>query len=1137
MLEGELHMTMVKNKLKSKGVINNSDYLEGDIRESFEQLKENVYYSQQIFGIGSWTYDILKDEVFCTEGIYHILESSPENFDSKLEHLYSYVHPDDIEKLKGAIQNALEGREYDLEYRIITSNGKEKYIYEKVKVLLSENRKPAKIIGVMQDITERKIIENDLRVLGENSNQVQRMSGTGSWKYDVLKDEFYGTEEMYKIYGINPQDFTKDFKNALKLVHPEDQVKLQSALEQHLAGKSCEIEYRILQPDGTVKFVIAKAEPQFNERKEVIAVLGTLQDITEKKVLEEELRKNSYIISKTEALAHVGSWEMDVVNKKIYWSEEAYRIYGIAPEEYDGTYEVFLKFVHPDDRTLVEKSFENPPEKQPFDMEFRIIRHDGSVRDVHKQVECKFDENRKPIYIYGTIQDITEKKELQKKADSAQEEINRIQRRFQAIIQKSNDVFGIITSDGTIEYISQGVERITGYKPEKLIGKNAFKFFEKEELKKLTGMVESVLMEPGKTVHGDISLKIKKDREIFLEGDMSNQLSAPSIQGILLYFRDVTKKIELEKKMKYIATHDELTKLPNVVYFNEQIKKQCEDAKEEGYTFALMKLEIDEIKYVNNTLGYELGDELLIQTSQRLKAFLGEERFICRHSGDRFAIIIPRLKTIEEYENKAREIIDIFSQPFRLKMYEVNVTVNIGISVFPNDAQDSDDVLKHANSALTLAKLRGKNKYEFYYPNMDVHNYKRFTLRNDLYKAAEKEQFRVYYQPQVSLSTGEILAAEALIRWEHPTWGLVPPNEFIPLAEETGLVVNLGNWMLREVCLNYKRWLESGLPAIKVSINYSSIQFLEENLVDNIGKTIAEFGLNPNFLIIEITESILQTNFEQVRSNIKKLHALGIQVALDDFGTGFSSLACLNSFSIDILKIDRSFIKNIPSDETSTILTRSIINLAKELKIKLVAEGIETWEQLLYLRELKCYTGQGYLYSKPVPTKEFEKILEQGKYKPVADNIISIESHKERRRFYRIELPYLLETDMTILEVKGQKTKVGNTKVLVKNVGPGGICFVSNIRFPANREIILQFTTQILGQEIRVHGYPVWTKELDHNIYQYGIEFTIDEDERMNLTSLLDQIRVKLQINSEINDRRFILDSPLEYFMREEEAK
>lgn len=1130
-------MMMLKNMLKSKEMINNSNYVEEDIKTIFEQLRENIFYSQQLSRIGSWTYDILKDEIFWTEEIYDILECSPENLEAKLEHFYSNIHPDDLEKVKKAIHNALAGKEYDLEYRIITFNGTEKYINEKAIILSDENRNPAKIIGVVQDITERKVIENDLKAFGNSLILPQKITGIGYWKYDVLEDEFYGTEEMYRIYGINPQDFIKGFKNVIKLVHPEDQAKLQSALEQYFAGKSCETEYRIPQSDGTVKFVIARGEPLFNERHEVVGVLGTLQDITEKKLLEEQLRKNYYIIGKAEALAHVGSWEMDVVHNKIYWSEEAYRIYGINPEGYYGTYESFLKLVHPDDRALVEKILENFFQKQPFEMEFRIIRPDGSVRYVSKQVEFKLDENGKPIYIYGTIQDITEKKELQKKADIAQEEANRIQRRFQAIIQKSSDVFGILASDGTIEYISQGIEKITGYKPEELIGKNTFKFFEKEELQKLKGMIESVLSEPGKTVQGNIILKVKKGKEIFLEGNISNQLSDPSIQGILLYFRDVTKKIELEKKMKYIATHDELTQLPNIIYFNEQIRIQCDDAKEKGYTFALMKLEIDELKYVNDTLGYELGDELLIQVSQRLKTLLGEKRFICRHSGGRFAIIISELKTIEEYEYKAKEIIDAFSHPFKLKMYEINVTVSIGISVFPNDAQDHNSILKHANSALSLAKLRGKNKYEFYYPNIDVHNYKRFTLRNDLYKAIEKEQFRVYYQPQVSLSTSEILAAEALIRWEHPTWGLVPPSEFIPLAEETGLVVNLGNWMLKEVCFNYKRWLDSGLPAIKVSINYSSIQFLEENFVENIRKTIDEFGLNPNFLIIEITESIFQTNYEQVRSNIKKLQALGIQVALDDFGTGFSSLAYLNSFSIDILKIDRSFIKNIPSDETSTILTRSIINLAKELKIKLVAEGIETWEQLSYLRELKCHTGQGYLYSKPVPLKEFERILEDCKYIHITANNIPLESHKERRKFYRIEFPYLLEADMTILEVEGQKTKVGNTKVLIKNIGPGGICFVSNIRFPANREIILQFSTQLLGKNLSVHGCPVWTKELDYNIYQYGIEFTINESERVDLTSLLNQVRDKIQIDPRFNDGRFILDSPIDYFLRGKDLK
>jgi diguanylate cyclase (GGDEF)-like protein len=443
-----------------------------------------------------------------------------------------------------------------------------------------------------------------------------------------------------------------------------------------------------------------------------------------------------------------------------------------------------------------------------------------------------------------------------------------------------------------------------------------------------------------------------------------------------LIWKGVPKK---SKKTKYISNYDELTKLPNSAYFNEQIRLHCEESKARGKSFALMILDIDGFKYINDALGYQLGDKLIIEIAQRLKTFLEDIKFIFRYSGDQFVILVPGLSTIEEYESVSEDIVGLFSAPFIIERNELNVTTSIGVSIYPEDGQEPSFLKTHADRALLQAKANGKNRYQFYYSNMNIQNYKQFALRNDLRKAIKEDQLKAYYQPQVNLKTNEILAAEALIRWEHPTWGLVPPSEFISLAEETGFIIDIGKWLLRDVCQTYKRWLNKGLAPVKVSVNYSSIQFLEKNVVTNIKDVLNEFQLDPQFLIIEITESIIMENMEQAITNIQTLQVLGIQVALDDFGTGYSSLQYLNSFNIDILKLDKSFIKNVLSDKTCDIITRAVINLAKELRIKLVIEGIEDWEQLSYVRKLNCHIGQGFLYSKPIPLNEFEKLLTEKK--------------------------------------------------------------------------------------------------------------------------------------------------------------
>lgn len=972
-----------------------------ELEENFNQLNENVFYGQQLVKTGSWTHDLINKDTFWTDEIYSILECSHKELDDKLEDFYSYIHPDDVDETKKVVQFAFEDKEYDIEYRIITSTGVEKYLHEKTKVLYDENNKPVKIIGTIQDITEQKIIENNLKVLGEDLNLAQRIAGVGIWKYDLIKN-------------------------------------------------------------------------------------------------------------------------------KIFWSEEVYRIYGIKPEEYDGTYEAFLKIVHPEDVKTIENMVQSSS-KKPFKLEFRVIRSDGSMRYVHQQVEFIFDKGEKPIYIYGTIQDITEKKELQKEIKSNWDKINMMQRRFQIFEQEPSDVFEIIDPDGTIKHISESVNKIIGYKSEERIGKKVYEFSTREEQRKLTKMIELVLSVPGKKVQGDIIFKADEEKDIYLAVQMENLLHDPAVEGIVINYKDITKRIEMEKKISYISTHDRLTGLPNSVSFSKKLKLKCQHAKETNTRFALMMLDIDGLKYVNYSLGYEFGKQLIIEIVQRLEKFLGKDIFISRYSEDHFAIIIEGLNTHKEYENIAKGIINLFSTTYKIWNYEIDVNANIGICIYPNDTQDKDSLRKQSKLALLRAKKEGKNKYKFYSSDLDVKNYKEFILRSDLHNAIEKEELRTYYQPIINLKNNKILGAEALIRWEHSDWGMISPSEFIYLAEETSLIIDIGKWMLREVCKHYKQWQKNGLSDIKISVNFSGIQFLENDFVKNIKDIIDECDLEPSFLIVEITESILMKNTDKVIYDIKKLQSLGIQVALDDFGTGFSSLSYLTSFNIDILKLDGSFIMNIPIDETSTSITKSVVNLAKELKIKLVVEGIEKKEQLSYLKKLNCYTGQGFIYSKPVPLEDFEKILVKKKCKPLIIGVSKM-PNEDRRKFFRIDFTQLLESDLTILRIMGNKVNVGDTKVLIKDIGPGGLCFISNIKFPIKKEIVLQFTTQLIETEIKVYGHPVWTEEIDYDLYEYGIEFTIDENERMDLIKELNQAQIKIKKNTLFADGRFISGNYIQYF-------
>lgn len=985
------------------------------------------------------------------------------------------------------------------------------------------------LLGQIRELQKRYDQLKEYMDYGEDLNMVQNVAGVGSWKYDAEADQFDGTEELYRIYGVDPIDFKRNFRSVIRLIHPQDQNKVVDEMRRRLSGETTETEFRIPQKDGSMKHVKSKGRPIFDDNGKIIGIMGTLQDRTKEKQLEIELKKSNEVLAKAEALAQVGSWELDIEENRFFMSNETRRIYGLNPKEISISLERFLKIIHPDDVEKIRELLEDPPRKL-INLDIRIVRPDNTIRSIYQQVEFVFNENDKPIFVYGTIQDITKKKELENKILNHRKEIDKIQKRFQVLVQESNDVYEILSPDGTILYISDAVERVMGYRPDERIGKRIFEFYDGADLEKIRKMIELVLSEFGKKIQGELTFVTKLGERVNLELYMQNLLHDSSINGIVVNFRDITSRVEMEKTMAHISTHDPLTDLPNTIYCAKRLRLQCEYSKNQNRRFALMMLDIGGLKYATYSLGYEFGETLILEIVRRLKKTIGRHRFLSRHSDDHFAIIVDDMEELKEYESLANEIINQFRDVYKINKYELDVHVNIGIGIYPQDGEDIHTLRVHAKSALIRAKKEGKNTFKFYSSDLDIQNYKEFVLRSDLHSALEEGQLKVYYQPIVNIKTNKILGAEALARWEHPEWGLVESEEFISLAEDTGKIIDIGKWVLRQVCKDYRQWLIDGHTPIKVSVNFSAVQFLEKDFVENIRKIIEEFDLEPNFLIIEITENILLGNVEKVNSDINGLRDIGIQVAMDDFGTGYSSLIYLNSFNIDIIKLDKSFIKNIPVDIGSVAITKTVVRLARELKLRFVAEGIETYDQLQLLKGLNAIGGQGFLYSYPKPAEEFEKILRKGVCKPAAFFGLDAAPRVERRKLFRVKFIQLLEADLTILELKGKKINVGNTKVLVKDMGPGGLCFISDIRFPVEKNMILQFKTELVGEQITVYGNPVWTEQIDDKAYKYGIEFKVDENERMELIRILNKVQIKMRKDVLFAEGNFFPGNHVQYF-------
>jgi EAL domain-containing protein (putative c-di-GMP-specific phosphodiesterase class I) len=409
---------------------------------------------------------------------------------------------------------------------------------------------------------------------------------------------------------------------------------------------------------------------------------------------------------------------------------------------------------------------------------------------------------------------------------------------------------------------------------------------------------------------------------------------------------------------------------------------------------------------------------------------------------------------------------------------------------------------------------------------MNIESFKRLSLKNDLRKAVNNNQFFVDYQPKVETKTHKIIGMEALIRWEHPKWGIVSPEEFILLAEESGLICSLGEMVLTKACQQNKKWQDQGLTPIKVSVNFSVVQFLQSDIIQMVEKVLKDTGMEAKWLEIEITESTLLTNEELVLEIISKLKAMGISIAIDDFGTGYASLSYLQKLKADTLKIDRSFVKGIPSDTDSTNIISAIIHLAQKLHINTVAEGVETMEQLQFLKKIHCDEIQGYYFSRPISPQDFVSLLKKKICMPILTDNEDHADWENRRKYFRINLTHPLSADMTISLLGGNKVQLGSTKVFVLDIGPGGLRIKTHIKLPVRKDLVLQFTTKVLGENLELYGLVVWKKEMD-DVLTYGINLIMDGSAQRHLTSLLNKFQIMLRNKDVLPDCSFVMENEI----------
>jgi diguanylate cyclase (GGDEF)-like protein/PAS domain S-box-containing protein len=469
-------------------------------------------------------------------------------------------------------------------------------------------------------------------------------------------------------------------------------------------------------------------------------------------------------------------------------------------------------------------------------------------------------------------------------------------------------------------------------------------------------------------------LELKNGR--YLEGRSCPQRLGDSVIGRVWSFRDVTERLLTEARIRYQATHDLLTGLPNRKSFNDRLAEALDRARQQGASLAVMFLDLDRFKLINDSLGHAAGDQLLKKVAKRLRYCIRKQDMVARWAGDEFTLLLAEIKNINDALLVANKILHAMKADFELEGHTLHASSSIGIAVYPRDGEDAETLLKNADAALYQAKDSGRNNYHLYTSAISSETSEWLALESHLHQALERQEFVLYYQPQVNVITGEITQMEALLRWQHPEMGLVPPAKFVPLAEENGLIVPIGEWVLRTACAQTCAWQAQGLPPLRIAVNLSARQIRQPNLVKMVAKVLRETGLSPRYLELEITETTVMKNVELTKMILCELHQMGVSMAMDDFGTGYSSLGYLKKFPFNTLKIDQSFVRDLTTDPNDKAIVAAIIAMGRVLNLKLVAEGVETKVQEHSLLSLDCEEMQGYLFSPPLSPDEATLLLE-----------------------------------------------------------------------------------------------------------------------------------------------------------------
>lgn len=982
--------------------------------EALRNSEESYAMAQRAAKIGSWEWDIATGQLHWSEQIEPMFGFKPGQFSKTYSAFLELIHPDDREKYLDSVFGSLnDGKEYYIEHRIVWPDGTVRWVVEQGDVFWDENEKPLRMLGIMQDITAQKTAEEEKLRFGE----ILEKSYNEIYIFDAATLRFIQVNDaarnnlgysLNELQKMTPLDLKPDYS-------PETFARLLEPLRDG-SQKYIVFETRHQRKDGSFYPIEVRLQLQAATQKPVFFAI--IHDITQRQADNDKIKQLSdlyaalsqinhaivYIANETELFTelcrisvHFGSLKMAWVGIK---RESDQRIIcitsaGVHQEYLDGI-EISADerlsigqgptgIAFRDKKVVVANHFLDDELTKPW--------HDRGIL-AHWASSCAIPilRNNQSFAVLNVYSEITDYfndevikllSELGRDLTFALDTIDREAARKKAeedlklsaqVFEQSQEAIVICDERNKIISVNQAFTTITGYSTDEVIGKNPNVLSSGRQGPSFYQAMWQELKTEGYW-QGEIWNR-RKDGEIFPEWisiSVVKDIKNKPLNYIAI-FSDISQHKETEARIEHLAHYDPLTDLPNRILLKAHIDHELITATRKNTHFALLFLDLDHFKKINDTLGHSVGDKLLIEIARRLKSVVREEDTVSRLGGDEFNILLPGTE-FKGAALVAEKIITAVSEPFQIEQNILHISLSVGISLFPENGANYETLYKNADTALYQSKEKGRNQYQFFTQEMQILTMRRMEIENNLRNAADKNELLLFYQPQMDVKTKQIVGAEALIRWRHPQWGMVSPAEFIPVAEDCGLIIPIGDWVLEQAIAQAKRWHDAGFESISIAVNLSLAQFNEGILYEKVKNTLEHFQLEARYLELELTESIAMQNTEVAIKITQQLAELGVQLSIDDFGTGYSSLSYLQSFALNKLKIDQSFSSNMVDNKETENIVNAIISMAKSLNLKTIAEGVETKEQLEMVVDKGCDQVQGFYYSKPVPADEFTELL------------------------------------------------------------------------------------------------------------------------------------------------------------------